>query len=147
MYAKCRLNSDLNPLQIFSKIALIKKKLRYYSHGLVKINPCNAEAIKFRPNKDAKIFENSKPCHVGIHCIALTKYSEMSTHVPAFQSFSAFLHHFVLAKLDTSSVRVAKIDLPVQASTLTQNDTAPVGPVTPSIYWSCKMFTGPTFFL
>ena len=34
-----------------------------------------------------------------------------------------------------------------QASTLTQNDTGPVGPLTPSIYWSCKMFTGPTFFL
>ena len=35
----------------------------------------------------------------------------------------------------------------VQASTLTQDDTGPVGPVTPSIYWSCKRFTGPTFFL
>ena len=35
----------------------------------------------------------------------------------------------------------------VQASTLTQNDTGPVGPVTPNIYWSCEMFTGPTFFL
>ena len=34
-----------------------------------------------------------------------------------------------------------------QASTLTQNDTGPVGPITPSIYWSCKIFTGPTFFL
>ena len=34
----------------------------------------------------------------------------------------------------------------LQASTLTQNDTGPVGPVTPSIYWSCKIFTGPTFF-
>ena len=33
-----------------------------------------------------------------------------------------------------------------QASTLTQNDTGPVGPVTPSIYWSCKKFTGPTLF-
>ena len=31
-----------------------------------------------------------------------------------------------------------------QASTLTQNDTGPVGPVTPRIYWSCKIFTGPT---
>ena len=30
-----------------------------------------------------------------------------------------------------------------QASTLTKIDTGPVGPVTPSIYWSCKMFTGP----
>ena len=34
-----------------------------------------------------------------------------------------------------------------QASTLTQNDTGPVGPVTPTICWSCKIFTGPTFFL
>ena len=30
---------------------------------------------------------------------------------------------------------------------LTQNDTGPVGPVTPSIYWSCRIFTGPAFFL
>ena len=32
----------------------------------------------------------------------------MSTHVPGFQSFSGgfFLHHFVLAKLATSSIRV-----------------------------------------
>ena len=35
----------------------------------------------------------------------------------------------------------------IQASTLTQNDTGPVGPVTPSICWSCNIFTGPTFFL
>ena len=34
-----------------------------------------------------------------------------------------------------------------QASMLTQKDTGPVGPVTPSICWSCKFFTGPTFFL
>ena len=34
-----------------------------------------------------------------------------------------------------------------QDSTLTQNDTGPVGPVTPSICWSCKILTGPTFFL
>ena len=33
-----------------------------------------------------------------------------------------------------------------QASTLTQNGTGPVGPVTPRIYWSCKFFTGPTNF-
>ena len=33
-----------------------------------------------------------------------------------------------------------------QASTLTQNGTGPVGPVTLRIYWSCKIFTGPTIF-
>ena len=30
----------------------------------------------------------------------------MSTHVPGFQSFFKFLHHFVLAKVATSSIRV-----------------------------------------
>ena len=30
----------------------------------------------------------------------------MSTHLPGFQSFYGFLHHFVLAKLATSSIRV-----------------------------------------
>ena len=30
----------------------------------------------------------------------------MSTHMPGFQSFSVFLHHFILAKLANSSIRV-----------------------------------------
>ena len=30
----------------------------------------------------------------------------MSTHVPGFQSFLGFLHHFILAKLATSSEKV-----------------------------------------
>ena len=49
----------------------------------------------------------SKPCHVGIQRIALAENSQISTHVPGFQSFfSFFLHHFVSAKLATSSIRV-----------------------------------------
>ena len=39
-----------------------------------------------------------------------SEYSQMSTHLPGFQSFvvvsSFFLHDFVLAKLATSSIRV-----------------------------------------
>ena len=38
----------------------------------------------------------------------------------------------------------ALLALKYQASTLTQNGAGPVGPVTPRIYWSCKIFTGPT---
>ena len=30
----------------------------------------------------------------------------MSTHIPGFQSFFRFLHHFVLVKFCTSSIRV-----------------------------------------
>ena len=31
--------------------------------------------------------KTSKLCHVGIHWIALTEHSQMSTHMPGFQSF------------------------------------------------------------
>ena len=48
----------------------------------------------------------SKACHVGIHLKALTETSQMSANVTGFQSFSVFLHHFVLAKLVTTSTRV-----------------------------------------
>ena len=47
-----------------------------------------------------------KPCHVGIHWIALAEYSQMSTYMPGFQSFFSFLHHFELAKVANSSIRV-----------------------------------------
>ena len=40
-----------------------------------------------------------KPCHVGIHWIALAEHSQMSTHLPGFRPFFRFLPHFVLAKL------------------------------------------------
>ena len=32
-------------------------------------------------------WKTSKPCHVGIHYIALTEYSQKSTNMPGFQSF------------------------------------------------------------
>ena len=36
----------------------------------------------------------------------------MSTHLPGFTSFSRFLHHFVLTKLATSSIRVKDLHGP-----------------------------------
>ena len=48
----------------------------------------------------------SKPYHIGIHWITLAEFSQMSAHLPAFQSFLSFLHHFVMAKLATTSIRV-----------------------------------------
>ena len=51
----------------------------------------------------------SKRCHVGIPWIALNESSQMSTHMPGFQSFLlGFLHCFVLDKLANSSTRVNK---------------------------------------
>ena len=48
----------------------------------------------------------SKSGQVGIHWKALAEYSQMSTHLPGFQSFFTFLQNFALAKLATSSKRV-----------------------------------------
>ena len=41
--------------------------------------------------------KTSKPCHVGIYWIGLTEYSQISTHMPGFQSFFFldYLPHFV----------------------------------------------------
>ena len=50
-------------------------------------------------------WKQSKPCHVDIHWIALAECSRMSTHMPGLQSFFRLLHHLVLAKLATSSIR------------------------------------------
>ena len=51
-------------------------------------NPSNAEATFVL---STKIFDKpSKPCHVGIHWIALTEYSQMSTHLPEFRPFFSF---------------------------------------------------------
>ena len=59
------------------------------------------DVTTFVHSKD--FWKSSKPCHVGIHWIALTKCSRMSTHLAGFQSFFSI---FVLAKLATSSIRV-----------------------------------------
>ena len=44
---------------------------------------------------------------VFIESLALAEKCQMSTHVPGFQSFFIFLHHFLMAKLATSSIRVS----------------------------------------
>ena len=55
-------------------------------------------------HKDLKI--KSKTCNVSINWIAVTEYSHTGAHMPGFQSFSGFLHHFVLTRLAISSIRV-----------------------------------------
>ena len=50
-------------------------------------------------------WKQSEPCHVRIHLIALTEYSQMSTHVLGFQSFSRCFASFCI-ELATSTIRV-----------------------------------------
>ena len=77
------------------------------SQALLSINPSNAWATFTKSTRMQRLLKNnSKPSFVGIHWIALAEHSQMTTHVPGFQSYFKFLHHFVLAKLATNSIRV-----------------------------------------
>ena len=68
--------------------------------------------LKLHSYKAQKRNDLRKPfkyCHVGIHWIALAKYSQMGTHVPVPVIFLTFLNHFIVAKLATSSKRVKEM--------------------------------------
>ena len=40
-----------------------------------------------------------KPCHVGIHWIALAEHSQMSTHVPGLHTFFRFSTSFFIGQI------------------------------------------------
>ena len=65
-------------------------------YELSAVNPSYAEAT-FVQSKD--FWRPSKPCHVGIHWLALAEYSPMSTHVPGVQSFFRFFAWFWIGKI------------------------------------------------
>ena len=74
------------------------------------VNTSNAEATFTLSARMQNLRKPSKPCHVGIHWITLAEYSQMSTHMLGFRWFFLhFWHNFVLAKLDTSSIRVNSV--------------------------------------
>ena len=50
----------------------------------------NAEVTSIQSTRTQRFLKPSKPCHVGIHWIALTAYSRMNIKVPGFQSFFVF---------------------------------------------------------
>ena len=95
----------------------------------LKINPCNAEATFIQSTmtqkKKLKIF---KPCCVSIHWISLTEYCEMNTCTRVLIVFM-FLHHFVLAKLATSSIRVKGLSAQVQVVTVVVGDHEALSPL------------------
>ena len=62
----------------------INKKWVIYQHTLT-LPMLWLFSSKAQEQKD--LWDPSKPCHFGIYWIALTEYSQMSTHVPGFQSF------------------------------------------------------------
>ena len=83
------------PLQV-----LVHKGKSQLGTSSITFNPSNATATLV---KAQDFWKPSKPCHVGIHLIALAEYSQMSTHVPGFHHFCRFFASFYLA---TSGIRV-----------------------------------------
>ena len=51
--------------------------------------------ISSKAQRDKDIWKPSKPCHFGIHWIALIEHSQMSTHVPGFQSYFRLFASFL----------------------------------------------------
>ena len=54
------------------------------------INPSSAKAIVIRSTRTQLFWNQSKPCHICIHRIALSEYSHISIHVTDFQSSFRF---------------------------------------------------------
>ena len=83
-------------------------QLSYIDHICVApgtVNPSNAETTFVQIQGCKDFLKQSKPCHVGTHSIALTDYSQMSTHVPGFQLFIRF---FASLRSGQSSIRVKR---------------------------------------
>ena len=83
------ISSNSFPLTVFKSLS--KKETRpapihidsfdfYLTLPMLRLLSCKAQERKY-------FGKPSKPCHVGTHLKALTKYSQMSTHLPGFQSF------------------------------------------------------------
>ena len=66
---------------------------------MMMVNPSNAEATFVQSSRMQIFLKPSKPCHVGIHLIALTEDSQMSTHMPWFQSSLSFFASVCKGKL------------------------------------------------
>ena len=44
-------------------------------------------------------WKSSKPCHIGIHLAALAENTQMTTHVPGFQSFFKLFASFCIGQI------------------------------------------------
>ena len=83
-------------MPLFSLLLLFTSSIRPSGHlsrsgdkfSIWFFNSSNAEATFLPNDKDAKIFENHlNPVMLVFIEIALAEYSQMSTHVPGFQSY------------------------------------------------------------
>ena len=81
-------------------------------------NHNNAKATFIQSSRKQNLWKPSKLSHVGVYWIPLAEYSQMSTYLSGFQSFSRFLPHFVLAKFATSSILIIETNLSEEETNL-----------------------------
>ena len=68
----------------------IKSVLRVHVALRFSLNSSNAKATFVQSTRTQKFLKPYKPCHAGIHGLALAENSQTSTHLQGFQSFSMF---------------------------------------------------------
>ena len=144
------MDTNMAGLKWFSKklcVTVIWMKVASASKGLTLL------MLRLRSSKSQGHRDFWKPCKLccgAIHWIALTEYFQMSTHLPGFQPFFRFLHHFVMAKLATSSIRVKHNGADTGEVTLTHyNPIISQGQILLLVAWSNwnSMFCFSSLFL
>ena len=68
-------------------------------------NPSNVGANFIQSTRMQKFRKPFKPYHVGIHWKALTEYSQISTHVPWFQSFFRLFASLCIGQISSIKVK------------------------------------------
>ena len=86
-------------LTLFYRFLAKSPLTKFISESTYFLNSFNAEAPASKALGHKDFLKSSKPCHVGIHWIALAEYSEISTHMPGFQSFFRVFESFCIGQI------------------------------------------------
>ena len=99
---------------------------------LLTLNPSNVEATFGQSTRTQDFRKTFKPFHICFYGIALAENLRWVPTCHGFSHFSVFLHHFVLAKIATSSRRVNRaygfdvdVDFIIVCTRLDASKTAP----------------------
>ena len=83
---------------------ILLENIKYHLNEIIALTLPMLRLLLSKTQEHQHFEKTSKPCHVGIHWVALTEYSQMSTHMPGFQSFFRFFASICIGELD--SIRV-----------------------------------------
>ena len=82
----------LDPVGILTKFFAVWYNIDFFLNDTILPLPM-LRLLSSKAHGCNDFWKTPKPCHVGIHWIALAEYSQMSTHMPGFfESSFVFLH-------------------------------------------------------